>query len=401
MSETFPRCRAAKRPLILKPRASGLRFLANEPFRLFFPAGLIVSILGVSLWPLFYAHGIDFHPGMVHARLMTLGFLGSFVIGFAGTAMPRMLSAPRLTVWELLALFASLITLTFYYITGRMFAGDVCFLVMTGSFVIAMAARWIFMRKEHPPLEFMFAFLGLALAICGAIILVRAAFVFPSMEVYRLGQLLCYQGFLLFPILGVGVFLIPRLLFQNPQDGKRPRRIWVYILTASALIASLILEAWGHVRVGMGLRVVAVLGFLLLNTAVFNRTRTPGTLAVALRVALFSIVAGLLCAAIWPQLRIGMEHIAFISGFGLLALTIATRVVLGHSGEGRLFFTKLRPLKWIIGLVLVAMGTRVVAEVIPKIMLSHHIYAAILWIIASVIWLWWLIRRLRTPDPDE
>lgn len=401
MSETFPKCTAAKRPRKPKPKGSGLRFLANEPFRLFFPAGLLVSILGVALWPLFYAQWIGFHPGMAHARMMTLGFLGSFVIGFAGTAMPRMLSAPRLSPWELIALFAALVSLIFFYFTGRVFAGDVSFLIMAGIFVIAMASRWIFMRKEHPPLEFMFAFTGMILAVCGALILVRAASHYPGPKVYRLALLLCYQGFLLFPILGVSAFLAPRLLFENPEDGRRPRPLWIYALTALALISSLVLEAWEYVRAGMALRTAAVLIFLLTITAVFKRTRTSGTLAFALRVAVFSIIAGLLCGAIWPHLRIGMEHIAFISGFGLLALTISTRVVLGHSGDGRLFFTKLRPLKWIIGLVLMAMGTRVVAEAVPKIMVSHHIYAAILWIAAGLVWLWWLIRRLRIPDPDD
>ena len=63
-----------------------------------------------------------------------------------------------------------------------------------------------------------------------------------------------------------------------------------------------------------------------------------------------------------------------------------------------LFFSRNRPMKWIIWIVVIGMLTRVSADFFPKIMVSHHIYAAILWAIATIIWLWWLFPKLLKSD---
>src|ERR1051326_3829139 len=67
--------------------------LGKEPFRVFFPAGVLSGIIGVLLWPLHFWHVVSFYPGPAHVRLMAYGFFGAFILGFLGTALPRMLSA--------------------------------------------------------------------------------------------------------------------------------------------------------------------------------------------------------------------------------------------------------------------------------------------------------------------
>ena len=37
-------------------------------------------------------------------------------------------------------------------------------------------------------------------------------------------------------------------------------------------------------------------------------------------------------------------------------------------------------------------------EVWPRITVSHHIYAALLWIAAALVWAWWLFPRLQESD---
>jgi uncharacterized protein involved in response to NO len=66
----------------------------EEPFRIFFPIGAVLALFGVSLWPLYYAGAITEYPSIPHARLMIEGFMASFIIGFLGTAGPRITSAP-------------------------------------------------------------------------------------------------------------------------------------------------------------------------------------------------------------------------------------------------------------------------------------------------------------------
>src|SRR6185436_2834595 len=83
-----------------------LRDFASEPFRIFFPAGVLAGIVGVALWPLHLLGVMEFYPGLVHARIMACGLFGGFIFGFLGTAMPRMLSAKPLRVAEVAMLLA-------------------------------------------------------------------------------------------------------------------------------------------------------------------------------------------------------------------------------------------------------------------------------------------------------
>ena len=81
---SFPNCPHAKRKAITGP----LIWLGAEPYRLFFLSGILFSIAGVLLWPLFYQGKLAFYPGVSHARVMIAGFGGAFVVGFLGTAGP-------------------------------------------------------------------------------------------------------------------------------------------------------------------------------------------------------------------------------------------------------------------------------------------------------------------------
>ena len=76
----------------------------NEPFRVFFPTGLLLGIIGVALWPAYYFGIIATYPSISHARLMIEGFMASFIIGFLGTAGPRITSTSPFSRTEVLVL---------------------------------------------------------------------------------------------------------------------------------------------------------------------------------------------------------------------------------------------------------------------------------------------------------
>ena len=76
------------------------RKICEEPFRIFFPAGIALGILGVSLWLLDFAGAAIAYPNLSHARLMIEGFMGSFIFGFLGTAGPRITSTTPLSLGE-------------------------------------------------------------------------------------------------------------------------------------------------------------------------------------------------------------------------------------------------------------------------------------------------------------
>ena len=95
----FPACKH-KKHRATGPRRDGLRWLASEPYRLFIFSGAVWSIIGVALWPLYYAQQIGFYPSFVHARIMSLrlanlllyqGLLLPPVLGIGAFVFPRML----------------------------------------------------------------------------------------------------------------------------------------------------------------------------------------------------------------------------------------------------------------------------------------------------------------------
>jgi len=384
---SFPACRHARQQT---PAQDTLRWLAAEPFRVFFLSGAIFSIAGVLLWPLFYAGWLPFYPSVSHARLMIENFGGAFVIGFLGTAGPRMLAAPRLTPAELAGLFALHLGSGWCHLRMQTVWGDALFLALLISFAVCLGARALSRRSEAMPPPMLLAALGLLCGITGTALWLDPAW-HSSAATYRLAGLLLYQGLLLGPIMGVGSFLFPRLLggeFGEPTPGPEMRRAWVRtILAAATLLVSFAVEVWWHPQTGVILRAVAVA--IALSGIRWRRAADDppaGTLANALRIWCLPLTfLGVATPAFAYSRHTTLEHLLFIGGFGLLCLIVASRVLFGHSGALPEFAQKSRTARTIVALVVVAAFTRASAEFWPKIIISHHLYAAGLWAIAALV----------------
>lgn len=128
---------------------NSLLWLGSEPYRLFFPSGILFSIAGAMLWPLFYHGKLTFHPSINHAHVMIQAFGGAFVIGFLGTAGPRLLTAPRLKPWELIPLFGLHFAGGIFHLRGLTAWADGFFLGALASFMLAFAVRLIFSGKIY------------------------------------------------------------------------------------------------------------------------------------------------------------------------------------------------------------------------------------------------------------
>src|SRR5215471_6534968 len=61
----------------------------TDPYRIFFPLGIFLGIIGVSIWPLYYFGVTQGYSGRSHAFVQTDGFLFAFIAGFLLTAIPR------------------------------------------------------------------------------------------------------------------------------------------------------------------------------------------------------------------------------------------------------------------------------------------------------------------------
>jgi uncharacterized protein involved in response to NO len=91
-------------------------------------------------------------------------------------------------------------------------------------------------------------------------------------------------------------------------------------------------EAGFSVWLGKGLRALAVSSHLVKAVGLF---RTPGQRLWHIRflwVSFWCVMGGLWLAALFPEYEIPALHVTFIGGFGLMTLTVATRVVVAHCG---------------------------------------------------------------------
>ena len=379
-----------------------------EPFRIFFPLATLLGISGVSLWPLFFSGLHKFYPGPMHARLMIEGFLAGFVFGFLGTALPRLLSAPPLRRGELWTLVALFLLTAGLHIGEQPRAGDLAFITLMLSFGACMISR-VRRRVELPPPGFVLVAFGFLSGLIGPVLWLCGTQGWVSGSVTLFGAMLLNQAFVLFLLLGIGTFLLPRFLRLRdvrPMAEERTAssgwslRAAFSAATGLALLASYWMEACNPATPAAAwLRGIAAIVYLAAMVP-FQRQSFPlRTAPVAAQLALFALVAGLVFPLFWPDQRIAGLHVVFLGGFSLITFTVATRVVLGHSGNEALFETRLPSLQVAVFLLLAGTVLRAVGDFLPT--RPHWLSAAsYLWMVAAGVWGFSVLPKVRLADPD-
>ncbi len=391
------------------PAHATLADLGSEPFRLFFPLAVASGIAGTSLWPLHYAGWLELYPGQNHARLMAYGLLAGFILGFLGTALPRMLSAPPIGTRNTLTLATLYLATQTCLVTGHIGWADHAFLALMVYFTTLLLLRSRH-RQDTPPPGFILAALALACILTSTSIGVAQHYnpELPSHWI-QLQRLLGYQGFLLLPILGVGPYLLPRF-FQLPSshdfpETLTPNKDWwkkaaLALTTGMLILASFIIEIQGHTRLAHLLRFTITLAYLIVEFPFLRSRQTPAPLTIWLQISSVLLITGFLAISLWPTLRVALLHFTLIGGFASIAFVVATRVILGHSGQLHRLQNRNRWLTTSLTLMLLAMATRVSGDFWPKIMTSHYIYGALAWITAAILWSAYLLPLVRHTDPD-
>jgi uncharacterized protein involved in response to NO len=386
---------------------SYLALCCEEPFRIFFPLGVLVGISGVSLWPLYFSGIHKFYPGIMHARLMIEGFMGAFVIGFLGTAGPRLTGTAHFSRTELGALVTLFAAAVGMHIGERYFFGDLIFLALLLFFAVRMSGRFL-RRTDLPPPTFALVAFAFLTAIVAAILLLIGAFGSGSPRCTLLGMLLLYQGFVLYLVLGIGGFLLPRFLVLPAKPdlpetreltGPWKRRALFALGIGFLLLASFVVEVFLPApRLAAWLRFGAAGTFLASEIPLHRSAARRVTVTRALRLALVLLLLGLFFPVLWPWQRVAGLHLVFIGGFTLIAFTVATRVVLGHTGQGHLVSEPLRFLRATTVLLLLGAAFRIAGDffLAPRGPLLS--VASYLWITAAIVWSCRVLRRVRIPD---
>lgn len=382
---------------------------ASEPFRLLFPLGAAMGILGVMLWPAHIWWGADY-PLLSHAGIMIQCFLASFVIGFLGTAFPRLLDVSKFRLRESVGFAAGIVAVAVLHLTQHSILADATFLLVLLLFVGSLLHR-ARSRKDVPPPGFVLVLMGLLSALAGVGLQITLTVWSEALPVdyYFLGKRLLQQGFLLLPVMGIGAFLLPRFFgLPNrqsfPESLRPPPGWWPRAGFAAScglvVIASFCLEAWGFVRPAWLLRAAAVLVYFWREVPIHQAAYSRGSLAWSLRIALAAIPLGYLAMAVLPARHMTLIHIVFIGGFTLLTFTVATRVVLGHSGQSEKFARPLKSVACVAGLFVLSMATRVSADWMPDLRMSHYAYASLSWAAAVLVWVVAILPDVRRADTE-
>ncbi len=379
-----------------------VRVICQEPFRIFFPAGTVLGIIGVTLWPVYYLGGGIAYPNIAHARLMIEGLMGSFIFGFLGTAGPRLTSTAGFTALELGAIFSLDLLAAGFHIGAAHRAGDFCFLICLLVFATAMAKRFR-LRKDALPPNFVLVALGILSGIIGAALAAVWETALYS-KAYQFGSALLNECFVLLPVLGVAPFFIRRLLDLPAPDSPESRvlptewkgRALFAGMIGLAIIASFWIDVLNQPKTGGWLRVGAIAFYISRQLPFKGRT----FLADCLRIGLLLILTGFVVIALAPMYRINGLHIIFITGFNLIAFTVAIRVVFGHSGNLPLLQKRLWFFMLTTAFLFLAMISRFTADLSSKVRVMHLVGAAICWAVGTLIWLARVIPKITMIEPE-
>src|SRR6266700_8180684 len=220
-----------------------------DPYRIFFPLGIVLGAMGVSIWPLYYFGITEGYSGGAHAFVQTDGYLYSFIAGFLLTAIPRFTGTepPSRRVQCVLAAIVAGSAIAFEF---QQFAVGQTGFVIAHAFLITLAARRFRRRRLDPPDTFVLAGLGLMCGALGALINAGIALNFIGPLWDPLGKRALTEGMVLLLVLGIGGFLGPRLLgfAELPKFGNLRQahgadgRSVLYMLAGLLVLLSLIAE---------------------------------------------------------------------------------------------------------------------------------------------------------------
>ncbi|RME72288.1 MAG: NnrS family protein [Planctomycetota bacterium] len=368
-----------------------------SPCRPLFLSGWLFALLGVAPWVLLPFGRAPVSPHLVHPDLMVGGFLWSFAAGFLMTALPRYLGSFVARWWEVagaVALSVAKLLTAFGADRGLWHALWLAELVWVALFGL----RRVRARRVWPPPVFSFVALGLGLGVAGVGALLAFDLGHAGPRVAVLGRTFAYYGMMPAFVLGVGSGLLTAMFgwkqaslikLGKPGEAHLPWSARAWREPGALLVLftlGLVCEPLGGATVGRALRAVCITWVAVRAWRIYRPARSPG------RVVRWAWVSGLwMAAGAWLHVAgypraVDAAHALFILGLGLMALMVASRVVLVHGGRGVAAETRWRSISatgWLVSLA--ALG-RVFAAWTGPAYLRHLAYAGMLWGLALLVW---------------
>lgn len=364
-----------------------------EPYRIFFPLGWLTGLFGVSYWLFISAGWVTGYAPIYHGLIQIELFSSAFAVGFLLTALPKFLrtrTASSAEVWSFLIVY---FVLACANLSSALIIAQSSFILFI-LLLVRFAVLRIKERKALPPFSFFLVAFGLFEGGLGALLLIAPLSMFPL-----LGQKLLEQGMFLSLSLGIGSFLGPRLMgvvdTENAMvslPGRTKSNLPLYkspsiivCVIGLLILASFFIETGWDREVGLYLRAVTAF-FCLARFNVLKIPQSPSITGILVATALWAMPIGILLAAFLPNHEVGMLHITYIGGFGLLILTIGAQVTSSHGGVHRFWQTYKTSFVIIALLTGISVLTRMSATLFPQHYFLLIGIAAFSFDLALVLW---------------
>ena len=364
----------------------------SEPFRLFFPLGVLFAWIAVGHW-LLYATGVTTtYSCRFHGLVQMQAFMMAFAVGFLLTALPRRTQTPPVGRIEMAALAATLVVTTGAAIVDSWTLAEIAYATLF-VLLIQFALRRFLARAagRRPPAAFVLLPIAALQGLAGAALIAAADAnaVLPSSG--YLGVLLVEQGVFLCLAVGIGSLVLPLMGGAPPPPdlGSAPRETWkalAYAAAGVAIFVSLLLEQLGFERSGPLLRAIVVAIGLGFGGGALRLPGKPGAHRKLVWLSVWLMPVGLIASAIWPDYRVPAMHILYIGGFSLMAFGVGTHVAMSHLNMEQLALGR-PPAVIILGAAfLIALCARLAADASDTYFI-HIGWAAAVWIVGSAVWL--------------
>jgi uncharacterized protein involved in response to NO len=353
----------------------------REPFRVLFPFGALIALVGVLPWLLFGAGLSRLYLGVYHAFTMTQAFLIAVAAGFLGTMIPRRTGAAPLSAIELGLLCASLLAIPASLIANHVAIAELAYLIAAGTLAQFALSR---LRRSHQPIPPSFVLIPSALAcgVVGASLLLAAAFGAPAWTI-AIGRGLVEQGVLVPLVMALAPMLTPIILDGEAARDLTPK--WPHVAIGTLFILSFTAEvAWPRAMLALRGALAAI--EILFVADVARCPRVPGLHRRVYQLAMAMVPVGLLAAAIRPAYRVPLLHLTFVGGLSLLVFAVGAHVTFLHTGHDALARRRPWPIAVVAALTIAATIVRASAERIAAHYVQMLGLAAMLWLTAAAIW---------------
>lgn len=373
---------------IAQPYESTFR---KNPYRLFFPLGILAGLFGVGQW-IPWSFGLSREGiSLSHSLIQAQAFLAFFAAGFLMTAFPWMSGTASATVAELWLVSVPALVFIALALSGWWVMSQAVFLLFMASLSLFVGRR-ILRRTKNQPSFFFLLGCGLAGAFCGAAFLLLGLTSQKFDWFMSVGRQLMQLGFMLFLIMGVthelGSFILGHANVSACHREIGGSQCGIFSLAAMAvfLFLSFLMEPFVP-RQAAFVRALLVTFHQLHFAQMWRPIAKKNAVNAIFRFSCWIVPLGLWIVFLFPKFRIAGLHLVFIGGFGLMILSFGLLVVINHSARKEDLFSRLILFRVAAILILFSALTRFFADVFSEHYIPLIRGSAVLWVASSVLWL--------------